>query len=74
MTPAEFRAARKASGLTQRQLAAVLSMGVHGWQTISKWEGDSFTDSIPGPIGLLMSMIAADELPARFYTEARGKV
>lgn len=36
MTPAEIRAARKALGLTQKQLAEV--MGMRGQSTVSEWE------------------------------------
>lgn len=70
MTPTKFRTARKASGLTQKQLAKVLKMGAHGWQTISKWERDSFDGVILGPIGVLMELIATDALPRKFYHEA----
>lgn len=54
MTPAEFRTARKALGMTQKQLAEALRMGRHGWQTISKWEGDDFAGDIPGPVSVAM--------------------
>lgn len=50
MSPAELRAARKALGMTQKQLAEALRMGKHGWQSISKWEGDTFDGQIPGPV------------------------
>lgn len=50
MTPAELRAARHALGYTQKQLAVALRMGKHGWQTISKWESDSYDGTIPGPV------------------------
>lgn len=50
MTPADLRATRKALGYTQKGLAAALRMGKHGWQTISKWESDSFEGEIPGPV------------------------
>jgi transcriptional regulator with XRE-family HTH domain len=50
LTPAELRAARKALGLTQKGLAEKLSMGKHGWQSISKWESDRNTQGVPGPV------------------------
>jgi transcriptional regulator with XRE-family HTH domain len=50
MTPPELRDARKRLGLTQKGLAEALRMGRHGWQTISKWESDSFEGEIPGPV------------------------
>ena len=58
MTPAEFRTARKALGLTQKGLAEALRMGRHGWQTISKWEGDDFAGTIPGPVQVAMECFA----------------
>ena len=57
MTPAEFRAARKALGLTQKGLAEALRMGKHGWQSVSKWEGDSFEGAIPGPVQVAMECL-----------------
>lgn len=39
MTPSELKDARKSLGLTQHGLAAVLEMGVWGWQSISAFEG-----------------------------------
>ena len=58
LTPAEFRTARKALGYTQKQLAEALRMGKHGWQTISKWEADDFTGTIPGPVQIALEHIA----------------
>jgi len=52
MSPAAFRTARKALGMTQKQLAEALRMGAHGWQTISKWENSGST--IPGPVEVAM--------------------
>lgn len=57
MTPAEFRAARKALGLTQKGLAKALRMGAHGWQSISKWESDDLTGDIPGPVTVAMECL-----------------
>lgn len=57
MTPADFRAARKSTGMTQKQLAAALKMGAHGWQTISRWESDSFEGQIPGPVQVALDHI-----------------
>ncbi|NBW46491.1 MAG: hypothetical protein EBR45_13200 [Betaproteobacteria bacterium] len=54
MTPADFRAARASLGLTQKSLAKALRMGTHGWQTISRWESDDFTGTIPGPVQVAM--------------------
>jgi DNA-binding transcriptional regulator YiaG len=57
MTPAEFRTARKALGLTQKGLAEALRMGKHGWQTISKWESDDFDGVIPGPVQVALECL-----------------
>ena len=48
MTPTELRAARKALGMTQHELAAALRMGKWGFQTVSVWERDGST--VPGPV------------------------
>lgn len=58
MTPADFRAARKGLGMTQKQLAEALRMGRHGWQTISKWESDDYAGTIPGPVQIALEHIA----------------
>jgi DNA-binding transcriptional regulator YiaG len=58
MTPADFRAARNALGLTQHQLAEALRMGKHGWQSISRWEQDGGT--VPGPAQIaVLSLVAS---------------
>lgn len=57
MTPADFRAARNALGLTQKQMAEALRMGKHGWQSISKWESDEFEGAIPGPVTLAVECL-----------------
>jgi DNA-binding XRE family transcriptional regulator len=40
MTGAEFKAARDALGLTQKEMATELHMGRWGWQTIIGWEAE----------------------------------
>lgn len=60
MTPENFRTARKALGLSQKELAKALRMGTHGWQTISKWESDSFDGTIPGPVQVAMEFLSQD--------------
>ena len=55
MTPAELRTARKALGLTQKGLAEALQMGIHGWQSISKWEREG--SAIPGPIEIAVECL-----------------
>lgn len=55
MTPAEFRAARKTLGHTQKGLSIALRMGKHGWQSISKWErGET---PVPGPVSLALEQL-----------------
>lgn len=54
MSPADLRAARAALSVklgrrvSQKEMAQLLSMGKHGWQTLSKWEQDAFEGDIPG--------------------------
>ena len=57
MTPADFRNARKALGLSQKEMAKVLRMGNWGWQSISKWESDDFTGDIPGPVQVAVELL-----------------
>lgn len=57
MIPADLRAARHRLGLTQKGLAKALRMGKHGWQTISKWEQDTFAGEIPGPVAVAMELL-----------------
>ena len=57
MTPADFRKARHALGLSQKGLAKALRMGKWGWQTISKWEGDDYEGEIPGPVQVAMECL-----------------
>ena len=56
MTPADFTAARKAMGYTQRSLAVALRMGKHGWQTISGWETGK--TPVPGPVQVALGHLA----------------
>jgi DNA-binding transcriptional regulator YiaG len=55
MTPAEFRAIRLASVMTQAELAAWLRVDL---RTIQKWEGGE--RKIPGPVQLLMEQQKQD--------------
>lgn len=50
MAPEEFRAARKALGLSQHAMADALNMGRHGWQSVSRWEKEGNT--VPGPVAV----------------------
>ena len=55
MTAADFRAARKTLGLTQKQMAEALRMGKWGWQTISDWESGRVP--VPGPVTLALECL-----------------
>lgn len=48
MNPSDLRTARKALGISQKELAKALRMGGHGWQSVSRWERDG--GNIPGPV------------------------
>lgn len=58
MTPADLRTARKALGLSQKELAKALRMGAHGWQSVSRWESDGNT--IPGPVQVAVEALLKD--------------
>lgn len=59
MTPADFRNARKALGLTQHALAEALGMGRWGFQSVGKWErGES---PIPRQIALAIHGLQAKD-------------
>jgi len=55
LTGPEFRAARKALGLSQHGMADALHMGRHGWQSISRWERG--IHEIPGPVQKAVEMM-----------------
>lgn len=68
ITPDQLREARAALGerrglsrpVTQKELAAALEMGKHGWQTISAWEnGDR---PIPGPAAIAIRCLVEHEM------------
>lgn len=61
MTPEQFRAARNALNLSQRQLASVWGMGQNGERTIRRWEqGD-----VPvNPIAAYCIQMMLNEKPA----------
>lgn len=63
MTPAEVVNIRKQLGLTQSGLARVLR--ISDLRTIRRWE----TGEVPvsGPASVVLELMAADELPNRFY-------
>jgi transcriptional regulator with XRE-family HTH domain len=53
MTPTALRTARKQLGLTQAELAAVLSLGAGGQGTVSRWERGDI--ALSGPVARLVS-------------------
>ena len=60
MTAEQFKAIRKASTFTQKELAKRLR--VH-WRTVQKWEaGDR---KVPGPVAVLMDQADAEALKWR---------
>jgi len=62
MTPDQFKAARKALSLSQRQLAGVWSMGQNGERTIRRWEqGDTPVNPIAAYCIALMLRDVANE-------------
>lgn len=70
MTPADFRAARKALGLTQTGMALALRLSpTNGARSIRIWEKDGNT--VPGPVQVAVELMLANrgELPARYLGE-----
>jgi transcriptional regulator with XRE-family HTH domain len=63
-TGAEFRAARQALGLTQKQMAEALRMGKYGWQSISSWESAGNDIAVPGPAQVAVEFLIAALPPA----------
>lgn len=61
MTPAEFRAARAALGMTQAELARALELTV---RTIKGYERGAWDDSRPAPIPRTVAL-ALEALAAR---------
>lgn len=55
MTGDDFRAARKALGLSQHAMAERLRMGKWGHQTVAKWEKG--VQPVPGPITLAVECL-----------------
>jgi len=63
MTPTELKAIRKRYGLSTRALAELLRIADQ--RTVRRWEaGDN---PISGPASIILELMAADELPNRFY-------
>lgn len=61
MTPADFRAARKALGLTQTGMAEALRLSpTNGSRSIRIWEKDGNT--VPGPVQVAVSLMLSAKL------------
>lgn len=67
VSPATFKAIRERSGLSARALATVLGAG--NLRTITRWERGE--RAINGSAEIIMEMLDAGELPAR-YLERNG--
>lgn len=63
MTPAEVVNIRKQLGLTQSELARVLR--ITDIRTIRRWEKGDIP--VSGPASVVLELMAADELPNRFF-------
>lgn len=63
MTPTEIKSIRERAGLTQTELARLLR--ISDIRTIRRWE----TGVVPisGPASIILELIAADELPNRYF-------
>jgi DNA-binding XRE family transcriptional regulator len=61
MTPADFRHARKALGLTQTGMAEALRLSpANGSRSIRIWEKDGNT--VPGPVQVAVSLMLSSKL------------
>ena len=58
MTPADLKSARKALGLSVRELAGHLRMGANGADTIRRWERGN--GSIPGPVEVAIEYMTVE--------------
>lgn len=63
MTPIEVKATRQRFGLSQSELAGLLR--ISDLRTIRRWE----TGEVPvsGPASIILELMAAGELPARYW-------
>lgn len=62
----DIKAIRKRFGLSQIALAQLLRL--HDRKTIKRWERG---ERIPGPASILLELIDAGELPARYWKEGK---
>lgn len=64
MKPDRVRAIREEAGLTQLGLAQLLRMSDR--RTVRRWEKNVIP--VSGPASIILEMLAAGELPARFIS------
>ena len=57
----DFKAIRNDLNLTQRGIARLFRMGVHGWRNVQRWE--SGHQDIPGWATLVMEILQSRKLP-----------
>ena len=69
MTPETFNRIRADKGLSIADMARLLR--IRDRSTIHRWATGH--TPVSGPSSILCELIDNGELPARFYTEARGK-
>lgn len=63
MIPARVRSIRQRAGLTQAGLADLLRVADRA--TVGRWEAGAI--AVPGPASIVLELLEADELPARFH-------
>ena len=63
MTPATIKAIRNRAGLSANQLASLLR--ISDGRTIRRWESGDVP--VTGPASIILEMLDAGELPARFF-------
>ncbi len=63
MTPATIKAIRNRAGLSANQLARLLR--ISDGRTIRRWESGDVP--VTGPASIILEMLDAGELPARFF-------
>lgn len=63
MAPTEIKSIRERAGLTQTELARLLR--ISDIRTIRRWEQGEVP--VSGPASIILELIAADELPNRYF-------
>lgn len=68
MTPATIKQIRKQAGLSQSGLARLLRIADQ--RSIRRWEAGEV--AVSGPASILLEMLAAGELPVRYFDGGEG--